>query len=118
MLALGHGFGGVEPKVNSLEILETTQTSIKLRANANVTNPTPYFATIPYVNVHIWKNESILASVTVQKTSVVPGFNPNVVVDVTWNPTLLGGEEGKLIGQTFLSQYVSGMPPVIVLTNL
>jgi len=99
-----------------LEVLETTKTSIKLRANANITNPTPYYATIPYIDVHIWKNGSILASVTIQETSVVPGLNPNVVVDATWNPALLGGEEGQLIGQTFLSQYVSGMPFISMLS--
>jgi hypothetical protein len=74
----------------------------------NFTNPTEYTAQIPYVNIHVLSNGSILGQATVQNVNVVKGNNSNVLVEAVWDPYTLGGKEAQSIGRNLLSQYISG----------
>ncbi|KAI1381520.1 hypothetical protein F4677DRAFT_128367 [Hypoxylon crocopeplum] len=99
--------GGIDPKVGSLKVLDTTSDSITLQALVNVTNPTPYTAHIPYVNVHVLNNGSVLGSATIENLDIVKGPNSNVLVTAKWNPPM-GGDHGRRIGRDLISQYLSG----------
>ncbi|KAL7624362.1 hypothetical protein AAE478_005926 [Parahypoxylon ruwenzoriense] len=97
----------IYPKAGSLRILGTTSDSITLQALVNITNPTPYTARIPYANIHVLNNGSILGSATVEDLDIVKGPNLNIPVTAKWNPTM-GGAHGRKIGRNIISQYLSG----------
>jgi hypothetical protein len=98
----------MKPKVGELKVLSTSPTSINLQARVNFTNPTEYTAHIPFVNIHILNNGSIIGDATAQNVEVVQGNNTNVLVQATWDPTTFGGNKGAKIGRELLSQYISG----------
>lgn len=88
-------------------ILDTTPDWILLQALVNITNPTPYTATIPYVNAHVLCNDSIVAEVMAEDLEITSGNNTNLIIRARYNPSL-GGPEGKVTGRELLSQYLSG----------
>ncbi|KAI0376151.1 hypothetical protein F5Y04DRAFT_267052 [Hypomontagnella monticulosa] len=105
---LGKGtIGSIEPKVGSLTILDTTTDSITLEALVNITNPTPYTAHIPYANIHVLNNGSVLGSVTVQNLDIARGPNSNLLATAKWNPPM-GGAHARKVGRNLISQYLSG----------
>ncbi|KAG7004630.1 acetolactate synthase small subunit [Physcia stellaris] len=108
----GGNLTGFSPQVGSLEILETTVSSILLQAKINITNPTEYSATVPYVNIQMLNNGSVLGHGTAQNVSVVPGPNHNILVKALWEPD---GKNGRAVGRELLSQYVSGYNTTITL---
>ena len=105
------------PEIGALRILETTKTTILLQAKVNITNPTEYSATVPYVNIQMLNNGSILGHATAREVQVVPGANTDILVKALWDPE---NETALDIGRELLSQYVSGkpLPPPIVETNI
>ena len=104
----GGNLTSFSPQVGSLEILETTRSTILLQAKVNITNPTEYSATVPYVNIQMLNNGSVLGNATAEGVSVVPGPNNDIVVKALWKPD---GKRGVKVGRELLSQYVSGIPP-------
>jgi hypothetical protein len=98
----------LKPSIFDLKVLSTSNTSINLQARVNVTNPTEYSALIPYLNIHISNNGSVIGDVTLQNLSVIPGNNTNLLVLATWDPSTFGCENGTKIGRELLSQYISG----------
>ncbi len=98
----------MQPKVGDLRILETSKTSLKLEARVNFTNPTKYTAQIPYINIHILNNGSIIGDATAREVNVKRGNNSNILIQATWDPTKYGGEKAGKIGRELLSQYISG----------
>ena len=99
------------PKIGSLQILETTKSTLLLEAKINITNPTEYSATVPYVNVNFLNNGTILGHATARDVSVMPGQNHNIVVQALWNPMTQSGKKGADVGRELLSQYISGTFP-------
>lgn len=97
------------PKVGDLEILGTTKSSITFEAKVNITNPTEYSATVPFVNVNMLVNDTVLGQATAENISVLPGPNYNIPVLTVWNPFKNGGRTGFHVGEELLSQYVSGL---------
>lgn len=97
------------PKVGDLEILGTTKSSITFEAKVNITNPTEYSATVPFVNVNMLVNDTVLGHATAENVSVVPGPNYDIPVLAVWNPSEKGGRTGFHVGEELLSQYVSGL---------
>ncbi|KAL2759557.1 hypothetical protein ACRALDRAFT_1039267 [Sodiomyces alcalophilus JCM 7366] len=100
-------FGSINPQVGDVKILDTSSTSLHLEAVVNITNPTPYTAYIPYINMHIAKNGSVVGSVTAEHLNITRGNQTNIPVTATWNP-LEAGDEGGKVGRELLSQYLSG----------
>jgi hypothetical protein len=100
----------LKPRVESLDIVHTTQSSVHVEAIVNFTNPTPYSATIPYVDVLLLSNGTTLAHLSGRAMSVVPGNNTGVSVMAVWNPLAFGEDAGVIAGRDFLSNYVSGNP--------
>ncbi|EGY19940.1 hypothetical protein VD0002_g5126 [Verticillium dahliae] len=103
----GDTLGGLSPQVGEIKILGTSSSSVDIEAMVNMTNPTPYAAYIPYVNIHIAKNGSVLGSATAENLNLTRGNNTNIRVTARWDANVAGGK-GKKIGAELLSQYLSG----------
>jgi hypothetical protein len=107
-LALSEGnMTGFSPEIGDLRILETTPSTILFEAKVNITNPTDYSATVPYVNIQMLNNNSILGHATAQDIQVVPGPNRDILVHALWSPK---NQTAISIGRELLSQYISGKP--------
>ena len=89
--------------------METSTTSLTLSALVNLTNPTEYSATVPFIDIHIYNNGSLLGHATAKNIVVGPGDNDNLPVTAVWDPLTSGGETAKAVGIELLSQYISGM---------
>ncbi|KAI4099254.1 MAG: hypothetical protein LQ339_006046 [Xanthoria mediterranea] len=96
------------PEVGALEILETSKTGLTIQAKVNVTNPTEYSATVPFIDINISVNDTVLGHATVRDVSVVPGPNHDLAVIAVWDPSRTSGKKGAHIGSELLSQYISG----------
>ena len=81
---------------------------MNLEARVNFTNPTDYTAQIPYINIHILNNGSVIGDATARNLTVTKGNNTNIVVQAQWDPTRFGGKKAAKIGSELLSQYISG----------
>jgi hypothetical protein len=98
----------LEPQVDELRILNTSDTGALLQARVNFTNPTPYTATIPYFSAHILTNGSMIGEAFARDVNLTLGNNTNNVIQVTWDPTSFGGEKSHQASQRLLSEYLSG----------
>lgn len=105
----------LSPKVFNLSIIDTTESSLTISALVNLTNPTNYSATVPYVDINILNNNTLLGHATVKNLSLRPGNNTNIPVTATWDPLTLGGDPAASIGREFLSQYISGWNTTLTL---
>lgn len=97
----------LSPHVSDVRIIRSSSKGIELEALVNITNPTDYTATIPYININIAKNGSILGSATATNLNITKGNNTNLFVTSAWSPSA-AGEDGAKIGSELLSQYLSG----------
>lgn len=95
--------------MGNLSIVDTSRTSLTLQAHVNFTNPTNYSATVPYFNINVLVNNTLMGRATVDEAVVRPGNNTNLAVTIRWDPFTLSGRKGKDIGRELLSQYISGM---------
>lgn len=97
----------MKPEVGEIKVLHTSSSSIQLEARVNISNPTPYTAYIPYINIHVAKNGSVIGSASAENLNITQGNNTNLLVTAIWNPSE-GGDEAAKIGKELLSQYLSG----------
>ncbi|KAI9797778.1 MAG: hypothetical protein M1833_005280 [Piccolia ochrophora] len=109
------GVGSITPKVGSLKILDTGESMLRFQALLNFTNPTAYFAKVPYVNINILRNETVLGNATARNLMIVPGANDNVIIDAFWDPLSASGKEGEAVGRDLLSEYISGFNTTLIL---
>ncbi|KKZ65172.1 hypothetical protein EMCG_08992 [[Emmonsia] crescens] len=109
------GFSDLKVAVETLEIVQTTQSSILLEAKLNLTNPTKYSANIPYINLQVAHNGTNIAHVTARNLSISPGFNSGIEISALWDPLQLGGKYGIAAGQDLISRYVSGFNTSVAL---
>ncbi|KAK5138346.1 hypothetical protein LTR08_003407 [Meristemomyces frigidus] len=103
------------PRIFDLQILHTTRTSLTLTALVNLTNPTDYAASVPYLDILITTNGSVLGHATVRNLHLAPGENSFMPVTAVWDPAARGGAEGVGVGRELLSQYISGWNTTITL---
>ncbi|KAL8673502.1 MAG: hypothetical protein Q9168_002108 [Polycauliona sp. 1 TL-2023] len=103
------------PEVGALEILETSKTALTIRAKVNVTNPTEYSATVPFIDINISVNDTVLGHATARDVAVVPGLNHDLAVVAVWEPSRESGKKGAHIGRELLSQYISGYNTTLTL---
>lgn len=99
----------VEPKIGSLRILDTSSSSMTMEFLANITNPTNYSATVPYVNINVSNNGTVLAQAIASNLEFAPGPNDNIPIEVQWDPSRFGGEEGAHNARELISRYLSSM---------
>ncbi|PHH76373.1 hypothetical protein CDD82_4030 [Ophiocordyceps australis] len=98
----------LKPAVGDLRIVETWRTGIRLRASVNMTNVTPYTATIPYVNIHVMKQGFVLGEAIIQDAALKHGVNSDIIIGAIWDPTRFDGKEARQVGQRLVSDYLSG----------
>lgn len=113
LLAIGgkkgdHGFGSFNPQVGDLKIIDTDVNSLTLGATVNLTNPTKYSTDVPYADINILCNGTVIGHATVQNMSIHEGNNSNIHVSVVWEPSKVNGTLGAVVGRELLSQYLSG----------
>lgn len=114
-LSSGQNLSQFYPKVDSLEIVETTQDTLTLSASVNITNPTSYSATVPYIDIHLLSNSTILGHATATNVSIHPGKNTKLPVTAIWDPT--STPNGLAQGRELLSQYISGLNTSLTLRS-
>ncbi|KIW05432.1 uncharacterized protein PV09_03942 [Verruconis gallopava] len=98
---------GLSPDVGNLEIVETNENGLVLKAEVNFTNPTNYSASIPFARISIEKNGTTIGNAKVENATIVPGQNERQVVTASWQPNL-SGNKGITVGRDLISQYISG----------
>jgi hypothetical protein len=106
--SIGDSLDHLNPRVVSLRLGDTTESSMLVYTQMNFTNPTEYSATIPFVDLLILYNDTAVAHATAQNISVMPGNNSNVPITLFWCPLDADGEDGVEAGRALLSSYVSG----------
>lgn len=74
----------------------------------NFTNPTKYSAAIPYLDINLLVNDTILGHGTLRGVKVKPGNNSDMAVTAVFDPATFSGDEGKEVARQLISQYVSG----------
>ena len=116
--AIGGNMTTFSPQVGALEILDTEKGSLTIGAKVNLTNPTEYAATVPFIDINISVNDTVLGHATAREVSVVPGPNHDLAVVAVWNPASHSGKRGAHVGSELLSQYISGMPIKINACNV
>jgi hypothetical protein len=79
-----------------------------MQARVNFTNPTPYTAFVPHLNVHLLDCGMLLGEAIAKNVNLRLGGNTENIVEATWDPLKFGGAEAHKIGQRLLSRYVSG----------
>ncbi|RCI17369.1 hypothetical protein L249_2403 [Ophiocordyceps polyrhachis-furcata BCC 54312] len=100
--------GAMKPEIGDIKILDTTETSVRLQASANLTNATPYTADIAYLSVHIMKQGHWVGEATVRNVALRAGHNSGLSGSAEWNPTTFGGSAAKEVGRRLMSDYLSG----------
>ncbi|KAK1720084.1 uncharacterized protein CLUP02_01165 [Colletotrichum lupini] len=103
----GDTFGSIHPQVGDVKIISTSSSAMTLEALVNITNPTPYTASVPYINIHIVRDGFVLGSATAENLTVDKGNNTNLLVKANWDPTA-EGEAGRKIASDMISEYLSG----------
>lgn len=106
--SIGGSLNQLNPRVVSLKLRETTETSMLVSTQVNFTNPTNHSATIPFVDLLIRYNDSTVAHITAHNISIVTGNNSYVPVEFYWYPLGGGGAKSVEAGRKLLSSYISG----------
>jgi hypothetical protein len=96
------------PQVDNIQILNTSETGVTMEAMVNFTNPTPYTAQIPYVNLHILNSGYLIGEAIARDVNLTLGNNTGNVIYATWDPWTFGGTESQQVAKRLLSQYLSG----------
>jgi len=103
---LGGGFDSFTPTVRSLTITNSTANSLSLEATVDVDNPTEYSAVVPFVDVNILVNNTLLGHVRASNLELHHGVNQNLTALADWSPK--SGKRGRATGRELLSQWISG----------
>lgn len=103
------------PQISDLRITNTSRTSLTLAALVNITNPTAYSASVPYMDIHILVNGSLIGHATARNLDVREGKNENLLIHAVYAPFDMGGYQAKAVGRELLSQYISGWNTSITL---
>lgn len=115
IIAPGTSINHLNPRVVSLELRNTTETSLYVSTQMNFTNPTDYSAKIPFVDVLMLYNETALAHIVARNVTVIPGHNANVSIDFSWSPLDIGGADGKQAGRSLISSIASGLNTTVTI---
>ncbi|KAJ5907775.1 hypothetical protein N7495_000457 [Penicillium taxi] len=105
----------IDPRIVSVRLGHTTESLLSVSTLVNFTNPTPYSATVPFVDVLMSFNGTEVAHIIARNISVISGDNTNISVDFLWNPSDFGGPDGVEAGRTLMSSYISGYNTTITI---
>ncbi|KAL2013828.1 hypothetical protein VTN00DRAFT_1353 [Thermoascus crustaceus] len=105
----------LNPRIESIKVWDTTESSILVQTKINFTNPTKYSATIPLADFLLLHNGTAVAQLLARNLSVAPGLNSGIRVDLLWNPKDLRGDRGETAGRDMVSRYVSGLNTTVTI---
>ncbi|RPB06961.1 hypothetical protein P167DRAFT_530461 [Morchella conica CCBAS932] len=109
------GFGSMpSPKARKVVIEDTAPHSVTLRVDLSINNPTPWGAIVPYMNVNITQNDTVLGNASVHDVHILPGNNL-LTVWAIWDPRTHGGSQAGKIGAHLLGEYISGQNTTITI---
>ncbi|GIC91202.1 uncharacterized protein Aud_007644 [Aspergillus udagawae] len=100
-------FDELMPRLESLEVGPTTDSSMLVKTRVNVTNPTEYSAAVPYADFMMLYNGTKVAHITALDIALASKAVATIRVDIMWEPSK-GGQDGVEAGREFLSKCVSG----------
>jgi hypothetical protein len=103
---LSGGLDTLMPTIKSLRVTNSTPNAMSLETTIDVENPTEYSAIIPFADVKITVNNTILGHIAVRNLNVSEGLNRNLTVIAEYAP--MSGEKGRKTGRELLSQWISG----------
>lgn len=95
------------PSISDIKVVDSSQNTLTLQANANISNPTDYSAHVPHVNVSMIVNDTLVGHAW-SSVDVVPGAN-NITVRATWHTSDVGRE--------WISQFLSGYNTSITIAS-
>lgn len=98
----------LNPRIESLELGPTTESSALIKTKINLTNPTEYSATVPLADFVLLYNTTPVAHVSTRNISVAPGVNTGIPIDFFWSPMEASGPDGIKAGHKMMSRYASG----------
>lgn len=98
----------LNPRIVSLELGPTTDSSALINTKVNITNPTNYSAIIPMADFVLLYNATTIAHIIIRNVSVIPGMNTGIAVGILWSPLDADGPDGVSAGREMISQYISG----------
>jgi hypothetical protein len=107
-IAITGGLSSLAPKVGKMTVLETTKMTVFLGAETAFHNPTEYSAIVPYADLYLYANDTMIGNVTVRNIKVKRGQNENIPLQALWTP-FADGAKGRKVARDVLSQFVSGM---------
>ncbi|KAK4867493.1 hypothetical protein LT330_001003 [Penicillium expansum] len=115
--SIGNSLDQINPRVVSLQLGKTTESSMLVSTQANFTNPTNYSATVPFLDLLILYNDTAVAHITAHNISVGPGNNSYVPIDFFWCPLDAAGVDGVEAGRALMSSYISGLNTTITIKS-
>ncbi|KUM65364.1 hypothetical protein ACN42_g1706 [Penicillium freii] len=115
--SIGNPLDQINPRVVSLKLGSTTESSMLVSTQANFTNPTNYSATVPFVDLLILYNDTAVAHITARNISLGPGNNSYVPIDFFWCPLDAAGVDGVEAGRALFSSYVSSLNTTITIKS-
>ncbi|CAI7564563.1 unnamed protein product [Penicillium glandicola] len=115
--SIGNSLDQLNPRVVSLQLGKTTESSMLVSTQANFTNPTNYSATVPFVDLLVLYNDTVVAHITAKNISVGPGNNSYVPIDFLWCPLDESGLDGVEAGRALFSSYISGFNTTITIKS-
>jgi len=74
----------------------------------NMTNTTPYTASIPFINIHLVKDTYLIGEAMARNLHFTHGPNHNMMIEATWDPSSFGGVKAHQVARRLLSEYLSG----------
>ncbi|OJJ44715.1 hypothetical protein ASPZODRAFT_70873 [Penicilliopsis zonata CBS 506.65] len=113
----GGAIDQLDPRIESIELDSSSQSSLLVKAHVNFTNPTPYSATVPVTDFALLYNGTIVGHLRAANISVIPGLNSGMPVSLLWCPLDASGQEGVVAGRKMLSQYVSGFNTTVTVQS-
>ncbi|KHO02016.1 uncharacterized protein MAM_01017 [Metarhizium album ARSEF 1941] len=111
----GDTLAALNPQVGEVHILNTSSTGVHIQASVNLTNPTPYTASIPYANIHIIEDDLLIGEAITKNLHLKSDNNTNIIVEATWDPHSFGGKKAHKAARRLLSEYLSGKNTTIAL---
>lgn len=104
----GNTLKDLEPLVDEVRILNTSETGVHMQARVNFTNPLPYTAYVPHLNIHILDRGKMIGEAIATDVNLELGINTGNIFEATWDPLKFGGKEAHENARHLLSEYLSG----------
>jgi hypothetical protein len=107
----GGGLADFTPEITNMTVIASTKDSLTLEAKVSINNPTNYSATVPFADVNILSNDTVLGHATAKNLLIRPRSNDGIEVQAVWGVSGSSSSvdnKTRSVGRELLSQFVSG----------